>query len=79
MEIFPGTRVKAFDTTLYKNDKLTPLSMTMKPATVVCRYGYRSYYHPEWVYPDLVDVKFDHRKDYISHGHFTNSVELIGE
>jgi len=37
--IMPGTRVLVFDRTLFKDDKKTPLSMTLKKATVVCRYG----------------------------------------
>ena len=36
--IMPGSRVLVFDGRIFKNDKDTPLSMTMRPAIVVCRY-----------------------------------------
>lgn len=74
LTIILGDKVLAFDRTLYINDKVTPLSVTMKLATVVCRYGTRSTYNREWIYPDLVDVIFDHNKR-LSKGHFTYSVE----
>lgn len=48
--ILPGIKVKVFDSRLYKNDKDTPLSMTMKSATVLQRYGKRSTYNPTWIY-----------------------------
>lgn len=77
--ILPDDKVLAYDNTLYKNDKDTPLSMTMKSATVLCRYGYRSTYNPNWIYPDLVDVIFDHNKR-ISKGHFTTGIkDLLNE
>ena len=79
MEILPGSRVKVFDGRLFVNDKATPLSVTMKPATVVKRYGYRSEYNREWVYPDCVDVIFDHWPERVSKGHFTNCVERMKE
>ncbi len=78
LRILPNSRVLVFDSRLFKNDKDTPLSMTMKKATVLCRYGCRSTYNREWIYPDLVDVIFDHDK-HISKGHFTYGVELIEE
>ena len=71
---FPGTRVLVFDYTLFVNDKKTPLSITMKPATVVCWYGERSTYSG-WTDGDLVDVNFDHSG--ISQGHFTSAVRRI--
>lgn len=39
MQILPGSRVLVFDARKYKNDLDTPLSVTMCPATVHCRYG----------------------------------------
>lgn len=75
--IMPGSRVKAFDSSLFKNDIETPVSVTMKLGTVVCRYGYRHEEPNRGVYDDLVDVKFDHRPKQISHGHFTVCVEEI--
>lgn len=86
----PGDRVIVFDSTLFKNDIDTPLSYTMRPGTIVCRYGYHPYWrqgfcdlrdlypggYQVWKYPDLVDINFDHRPDKISHGHFTDGVEL---
>lgn len=78
-EIMPGDRVLVFDYLLFKNDISTPLSVTMKPATVICRYGMWSgwYENERYCYPDLVDVKFDHRPELISHGHFTSGVKRI--
>jgi len=73
--ILPGSRVNVFDPLLYINDVKTPLSHTVRPATVVCRYGKYSM-NARYRYPDLVDVKFDHRPR-ISHGHFTDCVEKI--
>ena len=94
--IMPGDRVIVFDSSLFKDDVSTPLSHTMRPATVVCRYGYHPFWHllhfdyphesyvelypggyEVWKYPDLVDVRFDHRPEQISHGHFTNGVKEL--
>lgn len=87
--IMPGDRVRVFCSRLYVNDIVTPISMTMQPATVVCRYGKKSIYHmncvheynvctPDvWNYPDLVDVIFDMFPNMVSRGHFTSSVECI--
>ena len=78
--IMPGDRVKAFDSRRFIDDVTTPPSVTMRPATVVCRYG-RITRHwtdegKEYKYPDLVDICFD--GDLLdSHGHFTNSVVVI--
>jgi hypothetical protein len=81
MEIMPGSRVMVFDHRLYKDDFSTPLSETMRPATVVCRYGSKVWYPrfmtKPWLYPDLVDVVFDHRPDAVSRGHFTDGVKII--
>ena len=86
MEIVEGSRVKVFDPSLFLDDIKTPLSITMKLATVVCRYGYRSE-HVRYMsgpnegvgctYPDCVDVIFDHRPDKVSKGHFTESIAVI--
>jgi hypothetical protein len=80
--ILPGSRVMVFDHLLYKNDKDTPLSVTVKPATVIQRYGRLETFYPisETVlgpYPDLIDVRFDHRPDQVSHGHFAEHVKEI--
>lgn len=75
-QIMPGTRVMVFDARLFKDDVSTPLTHTMRPATVLSRYGkicsvlgYR--------YPDLVDVDFDHRGR--SNEHFTDMVKIIDQ
>lgn len=72
--IMPGSRVLAFDFLLYRDDVSTPLSVTMRPATVVCRYGIRS--RQFGIYPDLVDLIFDHRPDEIR-SNFTNGLKEI--
>ncbi len=80
----PGARVIAFDHLLYMDDIRTPLSYTMRPATVVARYG-QSAEHLRLSdvtlgpYPDLVDVLFDHRPERVSKGHFTDGVHLLYE
>ena len=71
---WPGTRVRVGDPRLYINDRVTPCSFTNRPATVVCWYGKRSSYNPDWTYPSLIDVRFDHRPDDISHGHFADDI-----
>lgn len=73
--LMPGDRVEVFDNTLFCDDISTPLSVTMKPATIVCRYGRKSQFG---IYPDLVDVVFDHRPERVSKAHFTNFVVLSG-
>jgi len=77
-EILPGTRVMVFDGTLFKDDRSTPLSHTVRPAVVICRYGKDSSDIGLGKYPDLVDILFDHRPN-ISYGHFTNGVIKIEE
>jgi hypothetical protein len=82
-EIMPGDRILVFEHLLFKDDIKTPLSMTMKPATVVCRYGYILHNvvldipPGGWKYPDVVDIIFDHRPDKVSRGHFTDAVESL--
>jgi hypothetical protein len=80
-DILPGTRILVFDSSLFKDDIKTPLSNTVRPATVVCRYGCygQSRLTRHYKYSDLVDVVFDHRPDKVSTGHFTNGVKVIGE
>lgn len=56
-DIMPDDRVIVFDNRLYVNDIVTPLSVTLQPATVIRRYGYKG---PFGTYPDVVDVRFDH-------------------
>src|ERR1700733_10434767 len=76
-EVFKeGDRVMVFDHRLYKDDVTTPISMTVKPATVVKWYGktktvYRINDFEFGPYPSLVDVLFDHRQEEISEAHFT--------
>ncbi len=80
--VYPGSRVMVFDPRLFVNDRDTPLSVTMKPATVVCRYG-----RVKAVllggdlilgpYPDLIDVVFDHRPERVSVGHFCENIKEI--
>lgn len=69
-EIMPGDVVVVFDPRLYVDDRKTPASVTMQPATVLRRYGFRS---PEygWIYPDVIDVRF-HHDNRESRAHFTN-------
>lgn len=73
---YPGTRVKAFDHRTFKDDISTPLSMTMKAATVVCWYGTKSE-HSGYIYPDLVDVRYDDEPCSISRGHFVSALEVL--
>jgi hypothetical protein len=73
MELFNGDRVIVNDNRLYINDVKTPPEIVNKPATIIRRYGIRSEYNANWIYPDCIDVQFDHRDEGdISHGHFTN-------
>lgn len=89
--IMPGDRVLAYDYFSFKNDKDTPWHILMLPATVTRRYGLiyitwqdvcyddygRQYGEPDrWLYPDLVDLQFDHM-DRESKGHFTNGVSVV--
>ena len=79
-KIYPGTRVKAFDHLLQKGNVSIPISYAFRPGTVVKRYGKLKKNYNDFClgpYPDLVDIKFDHRPDQISRGHFTEGVEVI--
>jgi len=62
-----GDVVEVFDRSLYVDDKTTPLSVTMKKATVVKVYG---------AMRDTCDVRFEH-DGRISHGHFMWGVHDI--
>ncbi len=68
-----GDRVNVFDPRLYIDDVKTPISMTMKPATVIKWYG-KYDKDPIWNYESLIDVVFDHRPDTPSKGHITGFV-----
>lgn len=72
--IKPGTRVMVFDSLLYKDDIKTPLSVTMKPATVIRHYGLQKHVVCQDLtlgpYSSMVDVLFDHRPERESGGHF---------
>lgn len=74
-EIMPGDRVSVFDHRLFKDDKSTPLSTTIKSATVIRRYGKE--YPVSGKHPDLVDVEFDYLPGQISKAHFTRNVVTI--
>lgn len=50
-----GMRVKVFDPRLYKNDVITPLSVTIKSATIVRG----NYVDPIYSKEEMVDVVFD--------------------
>jgi hypothetical protein len=77
---YPGTRVKVLDNTLYKDDKSTPLSYTVRPATVVCWYGRKSVLLGKYCrYDNLIDVIFDHRPERVSRAHFAEYAEIDGE
>jgi hypothetical protein len=86
--ILPGDKVKVFDSRLFRDDKATPLALTMQEATVLRRYGYKVIYvgdvcyddlgnrfgEPQtWLYPDVIDVRF-HHDGRESRGHFTDFV-----
>lgn len=76
----PGDRVLAFDHRLYRDDVSTPIAFTVRPATVVARYGKKCHYpvsEVTYVYPDLCDLSFDHRADDVSRGHFTDGLRAI--
>ncbi len=79
--VLPGCRVLAFDPTLYKDDLNTPLSHTVRPATVLQRYGIIGYEstHSGWVlpHPDVVDLRFDHRPERVSRAHFTKFLKGV--
>jgi hypothetical protein len=84
---YPGTKVLVFDRRLYVDDIVTPLSLTMKEATVLRWYGTRpsrssasSTYPgklPGPPYDSLIDVVFAY-DSWESRGHFTYYTKIIG-
>ena len=77
---FPGTRVLVFDGRLFKDDVSTPLSQTMRSATVKQWYslwGGGSSPSSHIVDENLIDVEFDHRAGEVSRGHFAQHVEVL--
>lgn len=66
--MLPGTKVLVFDNSLFVDDRSTPSSATWNVATIIRHYGKII---GGWRYPDLVDVRFDHRPDTISKCHIT--------
>lgn len=74
-EILPGTKVSAFCPFSFRIPNTS--NNDFMPGTVVCRHGYRSSYNPDWIYPDVVDIRFDHIPHLVSHGHFTDGVKVI--
>lgn len=72
-EYWPGTRVIVFNARIYKDDKKTPLSMTMQKATVIKWYGQKTIYGQ---YSNLIAVQFDGEAT-VSNGHFADHVEII--
>lgn len=67
-----GDRIKVFDDRLFKDDVSTPLSETMRPCKVIRIYGSKTEAYPDFpvrIYPEQIDVVFDHRPDNVSKGH----------
>jgi hypothetical protein len=64
---FPGTQVIIFDSRSFKNDIDTPLSVTMKKATVLKWYGKKTKYG---LYDSLIDVQFENGRE--SKAHFAD-------
>lgn len=69
-----GSRIKVFDSRLFKNDIATPLSYTIRLATVVRRYFYKSQVYDG--YSDVIDVIFDYLPNQISKCHFVSGVKM---
>jgi hypothetical protein len=65
-----GTRAMVFDSRLFKNDRDTPLSITIQRATIIDerkdKLGRR-----------IFDVVFDYRPEDVSRGHFANTVRIL--
>lgn len=71
---FPGTRLKVFDSRLFKDDVSTPLSLTMRNAAVVRWYGECAKTYGDVVLgpcPSLMDVVFD-GETRVSKSHITS-------
>lgn len=73
-KVVKGSRIIMWDSKSYKSDSSTPYDSILFPATVVCRYGYRSANFG--IYPDVVDVEFDHRKG-VSKAHFLDKIHSV--
>jgi hypothetical protein len=63
-----GMRVKVFDPFLFRNDKDTPLEVTMKPGIVIRVYKDK---HGR----EVADIDFDHRG--ISKGHLITFIQVL--
>lgn len=74
-DVASGDRVMVFDPRLYVNDIKTPLSYTVRPATVTRRWHRfaRDLATPRW--EEFVDVCFDHRPDHVSRSHFLFAIQ----
>jgi len=70
---FPFTRLLVFDPRRFIDDVTTPLSTTMRPATIVAWYGMKTSVAS---YPSLIDVVFDGETE-VSCGHFTSGVVFL--
>jgi len=67
-----GDRVMVFDYRLFVDDKKTPLSFTVRPATIT-RIDLTT--RPN---EPMVDVHFDHHSvEQISHGHFVWGIKKV--
>lgn len=76
--LFPGTRVKVFDHRLFKDDRSTPLSVTMRPATVVRWYGTPAYASSFGPYENLIDIIFDGDEPAESRAHIVSpAIEIL--
>lgn len=65
-------RVKVFDPSLYINDTVTPLSVTMQPATVVDE----PYWEGGEYNRQLIDVVYDYNGKR-SNAHFLSMAEIL--
>jgi len=72
MAIDEGSRVKVFDGRLFHDNMTTPLSVTMRSATVKRLYWEKGEFGRK-----LADVEFDYRPGEISRGHFVDLIDLI--
>ena len=70
--LLPGSRALVWDSFMFRNDKETP--NLWRPATIIRRYGCKTQFG---VYPDCIDVIFDHRPNIESRGHFTDGIRAI--
>lgn len=80
--ILPGFRAMVYDMWANGRKGYYENKGEMKAATVMCRYGYVSEYMEQEhgrkaaIYPDCVDVIFDH-DGRLSKGHFTEGIKAI--